>query len=64
MANAQAQPANAQAQTCTGFARAERTGSLHNEAIDEASGLAASWRHEDLLWVHNDSGDEPRLFLM
>lgn len=64
IANAQAQEANARAQACTGFAQAERTGSLQNEAIDEASGLAASWRHEGLLWVHNDSGDEPRLFLM
>jgi hypothetical protein len=32
--------------------------------ISESSGLAASREHRDCLWVHNDSGDKPRLFLI
>lgn len=30
--------------------------------LAEISGLAASRRHPGLLWVHNDSGDAPRLY--
>jgi hypothetical protein len=52
------------AQECAAFDTSSRTGKIANDAVDEASGLAASWRHEDLLWTHNDSGDEARLFLM
>lgn len=37
---------------------------LENEAINEASGIAASWYHENAFWIHNDSGDKPRLFLV
>ncbi|QDS85911.1 hypothetical protein EC9_00690 [Rosistilla ulvae] len=32
--------------------------------VGESSGVAASWRHEGILWTHNDSGDSPRLFAM
>ncbi|NLF29451.1 MAG: hypothetical protein GX591_01035 [Planctomycetes bacterium] len=35
---------------------------LEQDAIRESSGLAASRRHADVLWTHNDSGDLPRLF--
>ena len=37
-------------------------GSIARGGIDEASGLAASRRRSDLLWVHNDSGSEARLY--
>lgn len=37
----------------------ERVGTL---PIDEASGVAASRAYLGILWVHNDSGDEPRVF--
>ena len=37
----------------------ERTGTL---PIDEASGVAVSRAHPGILWVHNDSGDRPRVF--
>jgi hypothetical protein len=37
-------------------------GSLANQAIDEASGLAASRVHEGVYYLHNDSGDSPRFF--
>jgi hypothetical protein len=40
----------------------ERMGRLEHEAIDESSGLARSRRHDHLLWTHNDSGGEARLF--
>ena len=30
--------------------------------IDESSGLAASRRHPDIFWTHNDSGGEPVLY--
>lgn len=31
-------------------------------AIDECSGIVRSRQHPGILWVHNDSGDEPRFF--
>ncbi len=37
---------------------------LNDDDIDEASGIAASQYHQDAFWVHNDSGDKPRLFLV
>jgi hypothetical protein len=38
-------------------------GALADPALGEVSGLAASRSH-DVLWAHNDSGDEPRLFAL
>ncbi|MFM7057373.1 MAG: hypothetical protein ACKO2P_10680 [Planctomycetota bacterium] len=32
--------------------------------ISEASGMAMSGRHGGCVWLHNDSGDDPRLFLV
>jgi hypothetical protein len=32
--------------------------------IQEASGIARSLHHENAVWIHNDSGDAPRLFLI
>ncbi len=37
---------------------------LKDARIDEASGIAESLRYPDHFWVHNDSGDEARLFLI
>lgn len=34
------------------------------EMIDEASGLAASITNKGAMWTHNDSGHQPRLFLI
>jgi len=34
------------------------------DLINEASGLATSMVNEDAYWTHNDSGDEPRIFLI
>ncbi len=36
--------------------------SVANNAIDEASGLAASALHDGAFYLHNDSGDSPRFF--
>jgi hypothetical protein len=45
-------------------ARAEQLCILNDERINESSGIARSLRHPDLLWIHNDSGDQARLFLV
>lgn len=37
---------------------------LKDRRIDEASGIAESLRYPNHFWVHNDSGDEARLFLI
>lgn len=37
---------------------------ISDERIDEASGLARSIVHPDTYWMHNDSGDSARLFLV
>ena len=35
---------------------------LRDPRIHESSGLALSRRHQAVLWTHNDSGDDPRLY--
>ncbi|MET0285185.1 MAG: hypothetical protein ABW352_11975 [Polyangiales bacterium] len=35
---------------------------LQSKELDEVSGMAASRRQRDLFWVHNDSGDDARIF--
>ena len=37
-------------------------GQIENHELDEASGLAASSRRSDLLWMHNDHGARARLY--
>lgn len=37
---------------------------VRDERINESSGMALSFRHAGCLWLHNDSGDGPRLFLV
>lgn len=37
---------------------------LNDDRITESSGMAASRRLPGFLWLHNDSGDRPRLFLV
>jgi hypothetical protein len=46
------------------FGDREMLGLLAEDAIDEASGLAASRLNPGVLWTHNDSGDKPRLFAL
>ncbi len=37
-------------------------GLINNDSLNEASGLAASRKNSSVLWTHNDSGDENRIF--
>ena len=46
------------------FGSPEVWGMLEYAAIDEASGIVASRRNADVFWIHNDSGDWPRLFAL
>jgi hypothetical protein len=46
------------------FSEGVSVGKLNNPAIDEASGLDASVANSGMYWTHNDSGGEPRLFLI
>ncbi len=47
-----------------GFHQAEARGVPENRCIVEASGLAVSRSNPSMLWVHNDSGDYNRLFVV
>jgi len=44
------------------FMERRNLGEVENNSIDEASGLAASKINPGILWTHNDSGDENRIF--
>ena len=39
-------------------------GEIENDEILEASGIASSRFNQNILWTHNDSGDENRIFAM
>ncbi|MBS7564629.1 hypothetical protein KHS38_09440 [Mucilaginibacter sp. Bleaf8] len=38
------------------------SGHLQSAILDETSGVAASWTHPDIYYIHNDSGDTSRFF--
>lgn len=42
--------------------RLQQVGTVDHPPIDEMSGLVKSAQFDNVWWVHNDSGDEPRLF--
>jgi len=46
-------------QSCHLFAQ-----KLQDSRLNEVSGLVVSSKSDDLIWVHNDSGDEGRIFLI
>lgn len=46
------------------FAPAQRIIELNNKKLKEISGIAASRRNPGLFWVHNDSGNEPEIYLV
>lgn len=37
---------------------------ISDKDLDESSGIAVSYAQPDALWLHNDSGDKPDLFLV
>jgi hypothetical protein len=39
-------------------------GVVDHPALNESSGIAASYENEGCLWLHNDSGDGPHLYLV
>ncbi|MEQ9410892.1 MAG: hypothetical protein RIK87_24480 [Fuerstiella sp.] len=41
-----------------------RVTTIRDSQIGESSGLAGSYTHPNAIWIHNDSGDQPRLFLV
>jgi hypothetical protein len=46
------------------FETGKNNGEIDNQEIDEASGIVASRNFAGNFWVHNDSGDKNRLFLI
>lgn len=46
------------------FGSAIKCGSLIVESVNEVSGIVASIKNPDVLWMHNDSGDNNRLFAL
>jgi hypothetical protein len=49
---------------CSGSLEITNAGTVTDPAIDEASGIAASRANPGQWWVHNDSGDSARFFLI
>jgi hypothetical protein len=49
---------------CPSYEQPQVVGKVTASVIDEASGLAASRQQADLLWVHNDSGDQARVYAL
>ena len=47
---------------CPTFQPGRSLGTLASPALVETSGVIASRRQPDVMWVHNDSGDTPRVF--
>ncbi|MEC7984632.1 MAG: hypothetical protein VX278_05680 [Myxococcota bacterium] len=47
---------------CPEFQTEVDAGIVSSPDITEASGMDASWLDDNILWVHNDSGDSSRLF--
>ncbi|WP_147314041.1 hypothetical protein [Deminuibacter soli] len=48
----------------TPFKSPAKVGELADKRLDEASGVAPSHIKNDYYWLHNDSGDKARVFLM
>lgn len=49
---------------CPSFDAGTRLGNVEAPTITEISGLVASRRAPGVLWVHNDSGDDPRIYAL
>ena len=53
-----------QATPVVSFSGAEEVGIVENDLINEASGLVHSIANNQMLWVHNDSGNDAELYLI
>jgi len=49
---------------CPQFEPGEQVGTVQHGSINEASGVVASRKNLNVLWVQNDSGDSARVFAM
>jgi hypothetical protein len=49
---------------CPSFAAGVSQGVLDGDGLVEVSGIAASRAHPGVIWAHNDSGDEARVFAL
>ncbi len=49
---------------CAAFEQVSETGTVSNAALVELSGIAALPDQDDAYVVHNDTGDEPRLYVI
>jgi len=49
---------------CPQFEDGTQAGTVQSSLVNEASGIAASRKNPNVLWVHNDSGDSARAFAM
>jgi hypothetical protein len=47
---------------CTGSLVGTTVGTVADSRLEEVSGIAASARNTGTLWMHNDSGDQPRVY--
>jgi hypothetical protein len=59
-----AEPIGGAPADCPTYAEGEERGRIEAEGLVELSGLVASRAHPGVLWAHNDSGDEPRVFAL
>ena len=53
---------SSQALAAPSFLPGVQVGTVAPAAVNEASGIAASRSNDDVLWLHNDSGDSARVF--
>ena len=49
---------------CPEFQSGRKLGRVENRDLSEASGLVVSHQNPSVLWSHNDSGGNPRIFAM
>ncbi|MFQ5856151.1 MAG: metallophosphoesterase family protein [Anaerolineae bacterium] len=49
---------------CPTFIAPAQLGTVESSLLAEISGVAASRKNADVLWVHNDSGDSARIYAM
>jgi len=50
--------------TCAFFGSVAVTGDVAEPALTEASGIAASRRHDGVIWAHNDSGGDAAVYAL
>ena len=44
------------------FGERQDFGEIEYNSIDEASGIVASFKNENVFWTHNDSGNQNRIY--